>query len=43
MWILTLAMSNSTKNFLIYSAKVQDLKDAYKNIGILRPSRMFHL
>ena len=34
MWLCTLALSNSAMNFLIYSAKIRDFKDAY--IGILR-------
>ena len=32
MWLCTLALSNSAMNFLIYSAKIRDFKDAY--IGI---------
>ena len=33
-WIGTLAMSNSAMNFVIYSARMRDFKDAY--VGILR-------
>ena len=29
MWILTLALSNSAMNFLIYSARIRDFKDAF--------------
>ena len=39
MWLRTLALSNSAMNFLIYSAKIRDFKDAY--IDIFR--KMFHL
>ena len=34
MWLRTLALSNSAMNFLIYSAKIRDFKEAY--IGIFR-------
>lgn len=34
MCLPALAMSNSAMNFLIYSANMQDFKDAYKNIGV---------
>ena len=34
MWLKTLALSNSAMNFLIYSAKIQDFKQAY--ISIIR-------
>ena len=33
MWLCSLALSNSAMNFLIYSAKIRDFKDAY--IGIV--------
>ena len=33
-WVLTLALSNSAMNFVIYSARMRDFKDAYA--GILR-------
>ena len=39
MWIGTLALSNSAMNFLIYSAKIQDFKEAY--VSIIR--KMFRL
>ena len=39
MWLRTLALSNSAMNFLIYSAKIRDFKDAY--IDIFR--KMLHL
>ena len=29
MWILTLALSNSAMNFLIYSARIRDFRDAF--------------
>ena len=29
MWLRTLALSNSAMNFLIYSAKIRDFKEAY--------------
>ena len=29
MWIRTLALSNSAVNFLIYSARIRDLRDAF--------------
>ena len=32
MWLRTLALSNSAMNFLIYSAKIRDFKDAYVDI-----------
>ena len=32
MWIGTLALSNSAMNFLIYSAKIQDFREAYVSI-----------
>ena len=38
-WLETLALSNSAMNFLIYSARMRDFKDAY--VGILR--KMFCL
>ena len=38
-WLETLAMSNSAMNFVIYSARMRDFKDAY--VGILR--KMFCL
>ena len=34
MWLRTLALSNSAMNFLIYSAKMRDFRNAY--VGILR-------
>ena len=33
MWLRTLALSNSAMNFLIYSAKMRDFRNAY--VGIL--------
>ena len=33
-WLQTLALSNSAMNFVIYSARMRDFKDAY--VGILR-------
>ena len=33
-WLQTLALSNSAMNFVIYSARIRDFKDAY--VGILR-------
>ena len=32
MWLRTLALSNSAMNFLIYSAKIRDFKEAYVHI-----------
>ena len=32
MWLRTLALSNSAMNFLIYSAKIRDFKEAYVDI-----------
>ena len=32
MWLVTLALSNSAMNFLIYSAKIRDFKEAYVSI-----------
>ena len=32
MWLRTLALSNSAMNFLIYSAKIRDFRDAYADI-----------
>ena len=32
MWLATLALSNSAMNFLIYSAKIRDFKEAYVSI-----------
>ena len=31
-WLETLALSNSALNFLIYSAKIRDFKEAYVDI-----------